>query len=187
MKNYKDYPQFDPTYDLSKAPKNRRGNGLAAKPLMEWEIKDAQKKARSAAEAARLLGVSYNTYKKWAKLYGVFEDLLNPNGYGIKRVNPKTGKMYHLDDVLNGMYPNYPLYKLKRRLIQHGYLAEECSCCGFNEKRITDHKVPLILEFLDGNRQNYTFENLRLICFNCYYLTVGNLTGKKKNVYYQDL
>ena len=26
-------------------------------------------------EAARLLGVSYNTYKKYARKYGIFEDL----------------------------------------------------------------------------------------------------------------
>ena len=32
--------------------------GLGSKPLMESEIKDAQEKARSAMEAARLLGVS---------------------------------------------------------------------------------------------------------------------------------
>jgi 5-methylcytosine-specific restriction endonuclease McrA len=82
------------------------------------------------------------------------------------------------------MYPNYPIWKLKSRLIQHGYIKEECSCCGFSEKRITDHKVPLILEFLDGNRKHHSYDNMRLICFNCYFLVVGNITGKKTNVYY---
>jgi hypothetical protein len=184
MKNYKDHPEFDPTYDISLAPKQRRTKGMGAKPLLEWEIKDAQKKARSAMEAARIMGVSFNTYKKYAKLYGIFEDLKNPYGIGIKRINPKTGKEYHLDDILDGMYPNYPIWKLKSRLIQHGYIKEECSCCGFSEKRITDHKVPLILEFLDGNRKHHSYDNMRLICFNCYFLVVGNITGKKTNVYY---
>ena len=78
MKNYKEFPNYDPTHDLSKAPKVRSKRGMGAKPILEWEIRDAQKKARSAAEAARLLGTSYNTYKKWAKIYGVFEDLKNP-------------------------------------------------------------------------------------------------------------
>ena len=63
MKNYKDHPEFDPTYDISLAPKQRRTKGMGAKPLLEWEIKDAQKKARSAMEAARIMGVSFNTYK----------------------------------------------------------------------------------------------------------------------------
>ena len=67
------------------APKQRTKRGLGARPLLESEIKDIQSKSRSAAEAARLLGVSYNTYKKYARLYGVFEDLKNPSGLGIKK------------------------------------------------------------------------------------------------------
>lgn len=184
MKNYKDYPMFDPTFDLSLAPKQRLRKGTGAKPLLEWEIKDAQVKARSAFEAARILGVSYNTYKKYAKLYGIFDDLKNQSGVGIKRINPNTGKEYNLDDILDGMYPNYPIWKLKARLIQHGYMKEECSCCGFGEKRITDHKVPLILEFLDGNRKHHSYDNMRLICFNCYFLTVGNITGRKSHLFF---
>lgn len=184
MKNYKDHPEFDPTFDLSLAPKQRRSRGTGAKPLLEWEIKDAQTKARSAFEAARILGVSYNTYKKYARLYGILEDLKNPSGIGIPRINPKTGKIHHLDDILNGLYPNYPIWKLKSRLLNQGYMKEECSCCEFSEKRITDHKVPLILEFLDGNRKNHKYDNMRLICFNCYYLTVGNIVGRKANLYY---
>ena len=67
-KNEKIFPNFDPTADLSLARGNRRmKRGLGAKPLLESEIKDVQEKARSAMEAARLLGVSYNTYKKYAR------------------------------------------------------------------------------------------------------------------------
>jgi hypothetical protein len=184
MKNYKDYPMFDPTFDISLAPKQRLRKGTGAKPLLEWEIKDAQVKARSAFEAARILGVSYNTYKKYSKLYGIFDDLKNQSGIGIKRINPNTGKEYNLDDILDGMYPKYPIWKLKARLIQHGYMKEECTCCGLTEKRITDHKVPLILEFLDGNRRNHSYDNMRLICFNCYFLTVGNITGRKSHLFF---
>ena len=40
------FPNFDPTNDLSQAGKQRRmKRGLEAKPLLESEIKDAQKKA----------------------------------------------------------------------------------------------------------------------------------------------
>ena len=79
------FPNFDPTNDLSQAGKQRRmKRGLGAQPLLESEIKDAQNKARSAMEAARILGVSYNTYKKYARKYGIFEDLKNPDGIGIK-------------------------------------------------------------------------------------------------------
>ena len=62
--------------NLEQRPRGKRGIG--ARPLLESEIKSAQEKSRSAFEAARTLGVSYNTYKKYAQLYGIFENLKNP-------------------------------------------------------------------------------------------------------------
>ena len=56
--------------NLEQRPRGKRGIG--ARPLLESEIKAAQEKSRSAFEAARSLGVSYNTYKKYAQLYGIF-------------------------------------------------------------------------------------------------------------------
>ena len=166
--NDKMFPNFDPTNDLSQAGKQRRmKRGLGAKPLMESEIKDAQKKARSAMEAARILGVSYNTYKKYARKYGIFEDLKNPDGVGIKKgYNLKRGK-FALEDILDGKY-----------------MQEKCNSCGFEERRVTDHKVPLVLDFIDGNRKNHKHENLRMLCFNCSFLINGNLTGPKKEYEY---
>jgi hypothetical protein len=179
MKNYKDYPDYDPIHDLSRIPKQRRTRGLGAKPILEWEIRDAQTKARSAAEAARLLGVAYNTYKKWAKLYGIFDELKNPYGVGIRSMNRVKHEKYPLDDILEGKFPNYRPWKLKRRLISNEYLREECTCCGYKERRMTDHTVPLILDFIDGNRKNHVYNNLRLLCFNCYFQLVGNIIGPR--------
>ena len=98
------FPNFDPTRDLSKAPKRRTKRGLGAKPLLEGEIKEAQEKARSAFEAARLLGVSYNTYKKYAKQYGIFDDLKNQAGIGIAKGFHSMQQRYELDDMLNGKH-----------------------------------------------------------------------------------
>ena len=64
--------------------------GVGAKPLLESQIRAVQSKSKSAFEAARKLGVSYNTYKKYARLYGIFDDLKNPAGVGIKRVMSNT-------------------------------------------------------------------------------------------------
>lgn len=180
-----EFPNFDPTQDLTLATNNRRmKRGLGAKALLESEIKEAQGKARSAMEAARILGVSYNTYKKYAKLYGVFEDLKNPEGVGIQKgFNIKKGK-YSLDDILKGDYPDYPVWKLKRRLISNGYMLEKCNECGFEERRLTDHKVPLVLDHMDGDRTNHKYDNLRMLCLNCSFLINGNLTGPKKEYDY---
>ena len=48
-------------------------------------LESSHENTRSAAEASRWLGVSYNTYKKWAKYYGLFEEHKNQSGIGIKK------------------------------------------------------------------------------------------------------
>lgn len=165
-------------------PQQRKRRGMGARPLLESEIRAIQKKARSAAEAARLLDVSYNTYKKYAQLYGIFEDLKNPSGFGIKKGSTLSPKHYDLDDILAGKHPNYPIWKLKKRLLLSGYLEEKCNNCGFEERRVIDHRIPLVLDFLDGDRKNFSYDNLRVLCFNCSFLINGNLTGPRKDYEY---
>ena len=63
-KEFKEFSNFDPTQNLALAPQRRTKRGLGARPLLESEIRDIQRKARSAAEAAKLLGVSYNTRQR---------------------------------------------------------------------------------------------------------------------------
>ena len=46
-------------------------------------ILEAQKHTKSNMEAARWMSVSYNTYRKWAKYYDVFEQHLNQTGVGV--------------------------------------------------------------------------------------------------------
>jgi hypothetical protein len=148
--------------------------GAGFRPILESDILDAQNKSKSGFETARTLGVSYNTYKKWAKTYGIFERALNPSGIGIVRANQVHKGENALDMILRGEgRPDYPIARLKRRLITSGYFAEECTCCGFDEKRATDGKVPLLLDFLDNEWQNHKLENLRFLCYNCFFLLVG--------------
>jgi len=114
----------------------------------------------------------------------VFEDLKNPHGIGIRKgTNPGT-LAHSLDDILEGMFPDYPVWKLKKRLLNNGYMMEKCNSCGFEERRVTDFRVPLVLDFLDGDRKNHKHENLRMLCFNCSFLINGNLTGPKKEYEY---
>jgi hypothetical protein len=147
---------------------NRRGHG--ARPLLEHEIRAAQSIADSAKHAAELLEVSYNTYKKWAKRYGV-HDFFNMSGKGTKKVhhNPKRGK-YPLDDIIAGMYPEYPTDRFKKKLFDSGYKEEKCENCGFCEKRVTDDKSPLLIDYLDEDAKNKSLENIRILCYNCTFL-----------------
>ena len=58
-------------------------------------ILDAQLQTKSNAAASRWLDVTYNTYKKWAKYYNLFEQHKNQSGVGIKKgysyvINPNS-------------------------------------------------------------------------------------------------
>jgi len=152
--------------------------GLGARPILESQIKAAQEKARSAFEAARILGISYNTYKKYAKLYGIFEDLKNPFGYGIERKVKIRNKKFHIEDLINGKHLRYPIHKFKNKLFDSGYVPKVCSSCGFSEERLTDGKMPLLIDFLDGNLNNRKLDNIRPLCYNCFFLLVGDRKAK---------
>ena len=153
------------------------------------DILRAQKHTLSNRAAARYLGVSYNTYKKYAQLFvdnetgkTLFEKHLNPQGKGIKKHlggygKPKKNIKAPLEDVLEGRIDisHYTIDILKARLIQEGFLLEECNCCGFNERRVIDYKVPLVLNFKDKNKKNWKRDNLEFLCYNCYFLNIGNI------------
>ncbi len=53
-----------------------------------------------------------------------------------------------------------------------------CSSCGFSEERISDGKMPLLIDFLDGNLNNRKLENIRPLCYNCFFLLVGERNVK---------
>ena len=151
--------------------------------LTKGMIEESQKHTKSNMEAARWLGVSYNTYRKWAKYYDVFEQHLNPQGFGVKK-----GWAYYkinLDDILSGkrkMPTNYSLVTLKKRLVAEGYMQEECISCGWNEGRVSDGKIPLTLDFIDGSSDNKSLENMRLLCPNCFFVYNGYFYSSKKFV-----
>ena len=59
--------------------------------------------------------------------------------------------------------------KLKIRLINEGYLEPKCKICGIT--RWLDGEVPLQLDHKNGNKDDNSLRNLRLLCPNCHALT----------------
>ena len=146
--------------------------------LTKKRILEAQRSTKSAMAAARWLSVSYNTYKKWAKYYDVFDNHLNQSGVGVKK-GWATYKI-PLEDIFEGKRScNYTLPTLKKRMIEEGYAKEECYSCGFNEGRVTDGKIPLTIDFIDGDSDNKSLENMRLLCANCYFVHNGFFYNSK--------
>jgi len=159
-----------------------------AKPLNKEMILAAMGKTKSNRAAARYINVSYVHYKRWAKLYeskthdNLFEEHKNQSGKGIPKFLRSKGKEPALIDIIEGRIDasSFSPEKLKYRLITEGHLLEECGSCGFHERRVLDYKMPLLLHFKDNNKKNYRKENIELLCYNHYFLTVGDIfTGKQ--------
>ena len=159
-----------------------------AKPLSKEQIIAAMSQTLSNRAAARYLNVSYIHYKKWAKLYesnthdNLFEEHKNQSGKGIPKFLRGKGKEPALIDIIEGRVDasSFSPDKIKYRLITEGHLLEECAVCKFNERRVNDYKIPLLLNFKDNNKKNYRKENIELLCYNHYFLTVGDIFTDKQ-------
>lgn len=151
------------------------------KPLSKEMIVAAQANTKSNMAAARYLHVSYQHYKRYAKMYKLFETHKNQSGKGIPKFLKGQGKEPALLDIIEGRVSaaHFTPAKIKYRLIEAGYLLEQCSMCGFQERRVLDYKMPLLLHFKDNNKSNYSKENIELLCYNHYFLTVGDIFTDK--------
>ena len=96
---------------------NASPGGGKAIPILRSQILEAQKHTNSNAAAARWLNASYNRYRKYAMLYGLFEQHLNQEGIGIDKGLSKRPTSIPLKEILAGNHPDYSLAKLKNRLI----------------------------------------------------------------------
>jgi hypothetical protein len=153
----------------------------------------AMRHTKSNKSAARYLNCSYIHYKGWAKRYNEFEggrtlwDVhLNQAGKGI----PKYGsgndavqirKKFNVLDVVEGRISHHHFKPdfIKAKMIEDGLLKEECAVCGFHERRVNDYKVPLILNFKNNNSNHYNLGNIRFLCYNCFFLNVGDIFNKQ--------
>jgi hypothetical protein len=162
---------------------------MLPKPLSKEDILRAMKVTLSNKAAARYLHVSYIHYKRFAQNFTdettgrtLFEMHKNQSGKGIPKFITNRGKEPALLDVIEGRVPieSYTPEKLKRRLLQEGYLYEYCNKCNFSERRVIDYKVPLLLNFKDGNKKNWNIDNVELLCYNCYFLYVGDVFNTRQ-------
>ena len=159
-----------------------------SKILTKEDILRAMKMTRSNLAAARYLHVSYNHYKKYAKMYKNDEGITlleahkNQSGTGIPKFALKGSSKIPLMDLLEGRVPieHFKAKEIKQRLIFEGMIEEKCNMCGFSERRLTDTKVPVILNFKDGNKKNWHLDNLEFLCYNCSFLYAASPIEEKQ-------
>jgi hypothetical protein len=163
--------------------------GRPRRDLTEAVIRNAMKHTQSNFQAARYLNVTIETYRKYARLYidqssgkTLYDLHKNNSGKGIKRVRWNHEiSVEKINQIMSSeSYRAINQQKLKGRLIYEGILRMECYRCGHHEKRVVDYKQPLVLSFRDGNKNNWKVDNLEMLCYNCYFLYVGNLFTEKQ-------
>jgi hypothetical protein len=162
-----------------------------SKPLTKEQILLAMRHTKSNRAAARYLNVSYIHYKMWAKSYhefeggrSLFEAHKNQSGKGIPKFltgNNARKSQWSVLDVVEGRVAatHFKPEEIKKKMIDEGILKEECSMCGFHERRVNDYKMPLILNFKDNNPNHYNLGNIRFLCYNCFYLNIGDIFNKQ--------
>jgi hypothetical protein len=156
---------------------------MKPKPLSKDDILRAMRHTRSNRAAARYLNVSYQHYKPYALMFKdndgkpLFDLHKNQSGKGIPKHLKGSKNEPALNLILSGQLnpASFSPERIKNRLIHENLIAEECHKCGLHERRVIDYRIPLLLNFKDNNKQNYRLENLELLCYNCYFLFIGDV------------
>lgn len=161
------------------------------KDLTKEQILLAMKHTKSNKSAAKWLNVSYIHFKMWAKNYhefeggrSLFEVHKNQAGKGVPKHNAGFSHGKHswdVKDIIEGKYSSkhFRIEEIKTKMVEQGYLKEECFICGHHERRLNDYKMPLILNFKDNNANNFSEGNVRFLCYNCYFLNIGEIFNNK--------
>lgn len=131
------------------------------------KLKEAIEKTDSCSEALVYLGLrnaggNFNTLRKYAALYGLRLKDTNEVRAKTLKVNSKA----KLEDILveNSKYKGS---KLRTRLVEEGYLRNQCSECGIGPEW-NNKPLSLQLDHINGIHRDNRLENLRIVCPNCH-------------------
>lgn len=160
------------------------------KPISKEQCLAAMNTTRSVRAAARYLNCSYQHLKPFMKAYkdeetgiSLFDLHKNQSGKGIPKflTHSHFGKIAPIEEIVNGIVDasSFNPDKVRWKLIESGYIIEQCYYCGYSEKREIDGKIPLLMVFLNENKYDYTNGNAQLCCYNCHFLNIGNVFTEK--------
>lgn len=157
--------------------------------MKKYESEEMLKKIKLAidssitmAEANSKIGLHINTFSRIAKKYGWYK----PNRGAKGRSKPKTeglGKIPLLE-ILEGKHPFYQTFKLKKRLIKSGYKQNKCEECGIEEWN--GKAIQCELDHIDGNGNNHSIDNLKMLCPNCHSQTDTFRAKNRKSANLED-
>jgi hypothetical protein len=151
------------TDHLSDARGQRRGSINYS----EDALREVIASSFSWAESLRKLGYcptggNHATLKKRVAQLGLSTAHFDPYRASRKRA---AAQMTPLDEVLVEN-SSYSRSSLKRRLFEAGLKKRRCELCGQDETW-NGRRITLIIDHINGVRNDHRLENLRIVCPNC--------------------
>lgn len=145
------------------------------------ELRHAIASSASWADTLRRLGYcptggNWKTLKRRARELGISTNHFDPYAASRRR---RPAQRFPLGEVLvEGS--TYNRQDLKRRLYEEGWKQRRCELCGQGElwQGVT---IALILDHVNGVRDDNRLENLRIVCPNCA-ATLDTHCGRKTRV-----
>lgn len=134
------------------------------------DVQNAVLSSLSVRQALTKIGVlpvggNYKVFYRFVAKHEISIDHFTGSGWAKnQRFKPK-------DDITVYITNEKPIssFRLKARLLAEGLI--EPKCVGCDGDQWLGEPMPLELDHVDGNSDNNTLSNLRLLCPNCHSLT----------------
>jgi len=136
----------------------------------EQQVQDIVNRSISYRQVLNELGIvaaggNYEVLKKFIKKHNI--DISHFKGQGWNR-DKRPGSKVPIDVYLSNQ-KSITSHKLRRRLLKEKIFPHKCSSCELS--KWLDNPIPLELDHINGNHQDNSLSNLRLLCPNCHSLT----------------
>jgi hypothetical protein len=133
----------------------------------ELELRAAIAKSKSWTQVLREIGYCPSggnpaTVKKYAKLWNISSDHFDPYAGVMDRVRRPAKPLSEI--LVEGS--TFSRSNLKLRLYTEGVKVPVCELCGQDEMW-REQRMGLILDHMNGIRNDNRIENLRIVCPNC--------------------